>query len=165
MLKKFILLSCIAILIQACGSSSIKDAAPNVTSNPSGASVYANGLKIGTTPLRSNLYKQFPTGWTDWALSAEGVLAIKKQGCEDFTLKVNDGVLAKPIHAKLKCSGKPVVTQTAPVQTKAMPVKQPAKKKMSKVEKRLKELSDLYEKGVITKEEYKITRKRILNEL
>lgn len=164
MSKKIILLGCMIVFLQAC-SSSVKKSEPNVTSSPSGAIVSANGLKIGVTPLSTNLYKAFPTGWTDWKLSAQGVLTIKKTGCEDFTLKVDDAVLGKPIHARLKCSGKPVVIKTVPVQKPVTPVKHMPMKKMSKIERRLKELSHLFKSGVITKEEYKKTRVRILNEL
>jgi len=165
--KKIILLCLMAIFIQACGTSSVKDGVPNVTSSPSKAGVYANGVKLGVTPLRADLFKSFPASWQGWKLSATGVLAIKKTGCDDYVIQVNDGVLIKPIYAKLKCNIK-VVTPTsapAPVSKEVRSVNNPQKKKMSKIEKRLKELTELHKKGVITDAEYKNTRKRILSEM
>ena len=79
---------------------------------------------------------------------------VKMDGCEEYTLKVNDTILSNPIHAELRCSGvsKPEIST---------PVVRP----LSETEKRLEELEALYNKGVITKEEYNETRQRILNEL
>lgn len=167
MFKMTVLLSASIIFLQACGVSSVKNDTPNITSIPSGARVYANGLELGVTPLITDLFKAFPASWSDWKLSATGVLLLKKNGCEDYTLKVNDAVLAKPVYAKLKCSGRPVAGK--PVPTKDMqlsaPSHMPAKKKSSGIEKRLNELGRLYKKGLITNEEYKASRKRILGEL
>ena len=164
MLKKIIPLCLVILFMQACGSSSVKEGAPNVTSSPSGASVFANGVKLGVTPLKTDLFKSFPASWQGWKLSATGVLAIKKSGCEDFAIKVNDGILIKPIHAKLKCNAKVVTPVSAPIRKDVRPVKKP-QKKMSKIEKRLNELTELHKKGVITDAEYKNTRKRILSEM
>ena len=157
----------IALLLQACvgGSSSVKEAA-NVTSSPTGADVYANGTKIGTTPLHKNLYEVFPAGWENWVYQAQGTLMVKKEGCEDFSHKVGDRYLSKPIHVKLKCNGvvkpKPVMHQTKPaMQSQPAATAAPARG----VERRLQELDRLYKKGIINQQEYQATRKRILGEL
>jgi len=157
----------IIVLLQACSSSAVKESRPSVTSSPSGAAVYANGLKLGVTPLKKDLFKVFPTSWNNWKLSASGVLVLKKQGCKDYTLKVNDAILLKPVHAKLKCGLKPVMSEEAPSPPPqaVTPQKLPVKKKMSKLEMRLNELTRLYKKGVITDQEYRSTRKRILDEI
>ena len=160
------------VLLQACSGSSIKQQKlPNVTSNPSAATVYANSLELGKTPLRHNLYEAFPAGWENMAYQAQGVLMVKMDGCKDFTLKVTDFILSKPIHAELECSGAskpkdsmPVVKSgVAPGVKPATPVTKVNPR--GRTEKRLEELEVLYKKGVITKEEYKTTRERILNEL
>jgi len=150
-------------LLQACSGSAVKQQA-SVTSNPTGANVYANGVKVGKTPLYKNLYKVFPASWSSWTYQAAGVLSVKKPGCEDFNLKVSDAILVKPIHAKLKCDKQIVAPAAVPAHKSAVMMKT-KNKKMSKIEKRLDELKGLYQKGVITQEEYQATRKRILNEL
>ena len=154
------------IMLQGCSGSAVKQEGPAVTSNPSGAEVYANGEKLGVTPLHYKLYKAFPAGWKNWMYQAQGVLMVKMSGCEDFTLQVNDYVLSHPIHADLVCSDEmtPEVKSTASEEVKS-PVSEPVASPQSEIENRLNELEDLYEKGVITRQEYNETRERILNEI
>ena len=151
-------------LLQGCSGSSIKDQnRPNVTSNPSGATVYADLLELGKTPLRHDLYDAFPAGWKNATYQAQGILSVKKDGCKDFTLKVSDYILSKPIHAELKCNSASKSENSIPEIKADSSASQVAPS--SGTEKRLKELEALFKKGVITKEEYKTNRKRILNEL
>jgi len=155
----------VIVLLQGCSGAKVKEKLPNITSTPVAATIFANGVEIGITPLHKNLYEVFPAAWSGWTYQASGVLSVKKAGCSDFNLKVSDAILAKPIHAKLNCDKHYVAPVQMPVD---MPVKSSEKmnkKKMSKTEKRLGELKGLYGKGVITEDEYKATRKRILNEL
>ncbi len=154
-------------LMQACSGSSVKQPSPaNVTSTPSGATVYANELKLGVTPLHYEPYKAFPAGWRDAMYQAQGVLKVKMNGCEEFALKVNDYILSKPIHAELKCSEPSTPERsTATALEKTKSVVTPVVLPLSATEKRLEELEALYEKGIITKQEYNTTRERILNEL
>ncbi|MDX2462921.1 MAG: hypothetical protein QNK31_00285, partial [Porticoccus sp.] len=92
-------------LLQGCsGLSTTQEKPPSVTSSPSGAAVFANILELGQTPLQANLYEAFPAGWQSSIYQAQGVLIVKKDGCKDYTLKVNDLILSKPIHAELECS-------------------------------------------------------------
>ena len=97
---------------------------------------------------------------------AQGVLIVKMDGCEDYTLKVNDFILSKPVHAELECSepGSSEVSTTA-VEDNATPVVMPVVAPASETEKRLEQLESIYDKGMITDEEYRATRERILNEL
>lgn len=167
MFRVTVITICAMTLLQGCSGSSVKQHSPaDVTSNPSGATVYANQLKLGVTPLHYKLYKAFPAGWSDAMYQAQGVLIVKMDDCEDYTLKVNDYILSKPVHAELECSepGSSEVSTTA-VEKNAtsniMPVVTPA----SETEKRLEQLESIYDKGMITDEEYRATRERILNEL
>jgi len=155
MYKRIIYLVAITLLLQACVGGSVKpQQQASVTSSPVGASVYAGDKVLGVTPLIYDLYDAFPAGWANASYQAQGVLAIKKDGCEDFTLKVSDYILSKPLHADLKCieashEQKPTAAELTP----------------STIERRLKELKGLYDKGLVTKEEYGIARKRILDEI
>ena len=143
------------VLLQGCSDLSVKQQKlPSVTSSPSGATVYANILELGTTPLQHNLYDAFPAGWQNSTYQAQGILIIKMDGCKDYTLKINDFILSKPIHAELKCTRATRPEKSGTITTPH-----------GGTEKRLEELEALYKKGVITKDEYKKTRERILNEL
>ena len=166
MIKTAVLILSASILLPGCAGYSEKHEKPaNVTSNPSGAEVYADGKKLGVTPLHYKLYKAFPASWKDAMYQAHGVLTVKRDGCNDFTLDVNDYILSKPIHAELECTeadkSASTITKT---QDKDQSIAAPAAKTVGATEQRLKELEDLYSKGVITKDEYTATRERILSE-
>ena len=155
------------IMLQGCSGAAVKEGRPaNVTSNPSGAEVYANGEKLGVTPLHYELHKAFPAGWKNMMYQAQGVLMVKMDGCEDFTLQVNDYVLSNPIHADMVCSDEitPEVETTVSQEVKG-PVGETITSPQNEIENRLNELEDLYERGVITREEYRETRERILSEI
>lgn len=159
MFKTIITIFSTLLLLQGCAGTPIEQQkSPNVTSTPSGAVVYANNLEIGKTPLQRNLYDEFPAGWQGSTYTAQGVLMMKMEGCEDYALKINDRILSKPIHADLKCD-------TASAPKKSIAVETTQKKTESATEKRLKEVEALFKKGIITEDEYQKTRERILSEL
>ena len=152
-------------LLQGCAGSFIKGEKPaSVTSTPSGATVYANILELGKTPLHANLYDAFPAAWQNSIYQAQGVLVVKKDGCKDYTLKVSDLILSKPIHAELECNepDQPEKSTEAASSPAATPLNATTN---SGTEKRLKEAETLFKKGIITKDEYQKTRARILSEL
>ena len=143
------------VLLQGCSGLSVKQQKlPSVTSSPSGAVVYANILELGKTPLTHNLYDAFPAGWKNSMYQAQGILMVKKDGCKEYTLKINDLILSKPIHADLTFNLVKKSEKTTPVMNSR-----------GQAEKRFEELEALYKNGVITKDEYKKTRERILSEL
>jgi hypothetical protein len=155
------------ISLPGCSGSTVKQQGPaDVTSSPTGASVYANGEKLGITPLHYKLYKAFPAGWKDMMFQAQGVLTLKMDGCEDYILNVNDYLLSNPIHAELKCDGADSSALQQPAQQDAGNAsRQRAILPRAEVETRLKKLESLYQDGLITEDEYNATRKRILDEL
>ena len=166
MIKTAGIILSVSILLPGCAAYSDKHEKPaNVTSNPSGAEVYADGKKLGVTPLHYKLYKAFPASWKDAMYQAHGVLTVKHDGCKDFTLDVNDYILSNPIHAELECTetGESASTTTG-TQDKDQSEVIPAAQSAGTTEQRLIELEDLYSKGVITKDEYTATRERILSE-
>jgi len=154
MIKQTILTASIVFLLQGCNTASVKPEVANVTSTPSAATVYADDLKLGTTPLHHDLYDAFPASWKNSEYQAQGTLILKKTGCEDFAIKVNDSLLSKPVHAELKCS--------ATTDNKASDSPDTSE---NSITKRLNEAESLFEQGIITEDEYKATRKRILNDL
>lgn len=159
MYKTTIIIISTLFLLQGCAGSFTKQQKPaDVTSTPSGASVYVNGLEVGKTPLHKNLYDEFPAGWKNSIYQAQGVLMVKMDGCKDYALKINDLILSKPIHAELKCSEISTTKQSTPAAATLTATE-------GGIEKRLIKLEGLYKKGLITKDEYQKTRERILSEI
>ena len=155
----------ITTLLQACSGASLKQQeVPSVTSTPSGAAVYANGKKLGVTPLHYRLDTEFPAVWKNMMFQAQGVLAVKLDGCEDYTLEVNDYVLSRPIHAELDCAEGAGSRASAQEDREAVTATG-ATDAGAGIENRLRQLEDLLNRGIITESEYKTTRERILNEL
>ena len=61
MLNSKMLIISAVIMLQGCSGATVKEGRPaSVTSNPSGTEVYANGEKLGVTPLHYELHKAFP---------------------------------------------------------------------------------------------------------
>jgi hypothetical protein len=158
---------CLAIVALPGCSGALKDkGAANVTSEPSGATVYANGEKLGVTPLHHELYKAFPATWNNMMFQAQGVLMVKMDGCEDYILNVNDYILSRPIHAELRCDSAVAPVLQMPAQEDAGKAsQQKVTFARGQAESRLKELESLYHSGLITEDEYKTIRRRILDGL
>ncbi|MCG6864989.1 MAG: SHOCT domain-containing protein [Thiogranum sp.] len=132
-----------------------------VTSTPSGATVRADGTKLGETPLKVNIDKSFPSKWVaaeDYGIvyRVSGKLTIEKSGCDEYAVPVSHTAPAEDINVTLVCktdvqgpssagTAKPVISDD--------------------VEQRLKKLDKMYRDGVISAEEYKQHRARILGEL
>lgn len=132
-----------------------------VTSTPPGATVRANGDKLGETPLKVDIDTSFPHRWVpaeDYGVvyRVSGKLTVEKSGCDDYTVPVSPTAPAGDIDVTLVCTEKqpaPGAAETAkPVISEDM-------------EQRLKKLDQLYRDGVISAEEYKQHRNRILGEL
>jgi len=133
----------------------------NVTSTPAGATVRADGTKLGVTPLQVDIDASFPRKWVaaeDYGVvhRVSGNLTLEKSGCDDYTVPVSHIAPVEDINVTLVC--KDDVPEPTPAET--------AKPAMSEdMEQRLRKLDKLYRDGVITAEEYKQHRARILGEL
>jgi hypothetical protein len=176
------LLASSLLLLQGCGSGR---KGITIDSVPQGADILADGKKIGNTPMQIKQDDVFPPHWYGKSYMVKGLLEIKKEGCEDVSMQVDDLVLSKDIKKNLTC--KTVAMQKAPVAEKpatkkpvsqkpvakkAAPAAVPAKvepkspaKASSDIEDRLTKLKDLRDRGVISAEEYSEQRKRILESL
>lgn len=176
------LLASSLLLLQGCGSAR---KGITIDSDPQGADIFADGKKIGNTPMQIKQDDVFPPHWYGRSYMVKGLLEIKKEGCEDVSMQVNDLVLSKDIKKNLACksaathkapvvempavkktvSQKPSVQKAAPA---ALPAKVEAKspaKASNDIESRLNRLKDLRDRGVISAEEYSEQRKRILESL
>ena len=138
----------------------------SISSKPSGAAVYANGAKVGKTPLAIVPDQVFPPRFVGMSYRAFGTLAIRKAGCEEYTRQVNDYVLSKDIHVKLKCNPDyhPPAAESSPVESSGNGASGNGKAHDS-VAFRLRRLEALHKDGLITDQEYHAIRKRILSGL
>lgn len=96
-----------ATVLSGCagtGSSSESQAGRiRITSEPAGAVAYADGAELGATPLQIVPGNHFRSGFVGFSYRYVGKLTIKKAGCEPWSTEVNDAILSKDIHARLKC--------------------------------------------------------------
>lgn len=175
------LLASSLLLLQGCGSRK----GITIDSEPQGADILADGKKIGNTPMQIKQDDVFPPHWYGGSYMVKGLLEIKKEGCDDVSMQVNDLVLSKDIKKNLTCkqvamqkapvaekpaekktvSQKPAVQKAAPAAAPAKVESKPPAKVSSDIESRLTKLKDLRDRGVISAEEYSEQRKRILESL
>lgn len=151
-----------------------------IDSVPQGATVLANGIEIGTTPLPIDPGKHYHASFTSGGSTGGiiefryvGSLALKKPGCKDYSTQVNDNILSKDIDIQLDCdpayrpvAAQPVtpapVTPPAAVVAPGIPEKQPART-YSDAQERLLQIESLHNKGLLSDEEYQALRKRVLD--
>ena len=175
------------LILQGCGSGK---KGITIDSEPRGADILADGKNIGKTPMHIKQDDVFPPHWYGSSYMVKGELEINKDGCEGYSMKVNDAVLMNDIKASLKCSPgmmkaapaaavEPVekAVNDTPAASTAVPVKAavPAKSSSTEsskpvvvdadIEQRLDKLKGLRDRGVITADEYSVQRRRILDSL
>lgn len=135
----------------AAGDNPIK-----IESDPSGAAVYVMGEKVGVTPLKISHKDVFPNTYPKEKESVYGRITLKKEGCSDFTRTVSAEIGNNGLHARLDCGDmNPASSKTS----------RDAPRSSETVEQRLDKIKDLLNKGLITEEEAKQARERILNDL
>ena len=150
---------CSALLLSGCGGIRVSDSAGRIklATDPAGATAYANGNALGSTPLDIAPGEHFAAGFVGMAYRYYGQLSFKKPGCEPYVIDVNDHILSRDVHAKLKCDP----DYRAPAS--AMPKQ--ASPGTETYTERLERIEALHTKGLISDEEYRSLRKRILDVL
>jgi len=128
----------------------------NIESEPAGAEVYVMGEKIGLTPLKINPRDVFPITYPKDKESLYSKVPLKKAGCSDLTKSVSMKITNVGLHAQLEC--RDMNPPSSPM-AKAVPGISES------VEQRLEKIKDLLNKGLITEEEAKKARERVLNDL
>jgi len=135
---------------QPVGNGTIK-----IDSVPSGADVYVMGDKVGITPTEISSDAVFPNLYPNEKLSLYGKVTLKKTGCADFTRPVSADINSAGLHAKLDCAE---ANPAAAAPNQVPRVSETA-------EQRLEKIKDLLNKGLITEDEAKQARARVLNDL
>jgi len=135
-------------LSQGCAPLPAEPGFIAVESEPAGADVIVMGEQKGRTPLQLRLEDVFPVTYPAEKRALYGKIVLKKEGCRELTLPVSSKVYAKGVKARLDCNARP----SADLAT-------------GTVGERLRQLKALREQGLITEEEAKAARRRILDEL
>jgi len=139
------------IQTQSAGNNPI-----NVESEPTGAEVYVMGDRIGVTPLKVNPQDIFPITYPKDKESLYGKVTLRKAGCSDLTSTISMKITNVGLHVRLECGD---TNPASPSAAKAAPGISES------VEQRLEKIKDLLNKGLITEEEAKKARERVLNDL
>ncbi|MGB9093388.1 MAG: PEGA domain-containing protein [Gallionella sp.] len=155
--KSFIIFSLLLLAGCSSGGSAFPPAgnAPfKVESDPAGAAVYVMGENMGVTPMQLSHTDVFPNIYPREKESLYGKIILRKAGCKDYTRTVSGDITSFGLHAKLDCASSApapsAAAQAAPSET---------------VEQRLDKIKELLNKGLISEDEAKKARARILNEL
>jgi hypothetical protein len=90
----------IVILMLMVFLSGCVDQIITITSNPTDAAVYVNRDRLGNTPLIISKDDLMPM-WSYNTNFTRAVITLKKEGFEDYVLKVNELYIPETIHANL----------------------------------------------------------------
>lgn len=175
-----------ALLLSACHGLGAKPGKVSVTSEPVGAEVWVMGAKVGETPMILDENLVFPLTYPKDKQALYGMVELRKAGCASSTLSVSAKKVERGINVKLDCgqaAPKPAPVMPAPVSVvapapiappvSAVPVVPAAPAESTKpmlieganVEARLRRVIELRDKGVISEQEAREIRQRILGEL
>jgi hypothetical protein len=157
-MRRLGLLAAATVLSGHAGLASGSDERIRIISEPAGAIAYADGSELGVTPLEIAPGEYFRSGFVGFSYRYYGKLAVKKAGCEPWSSEVNDNVLSKDVRVQLKCDPnfRPAKAQAGPA-SGAQPV--------NPMIERLERIEALHKKGLISDEEYKQLRARIIDKL
>lgn len=148
------ILTCVSLL-PACAWIKSNPDRISISSDPPRATVYAMGKNLGVTPLDIRQRDVFPPTYGPDQEPLYGLIVIRHAGCRDYIQHADIDAYRKGIMAKLEC-GDPKPTET---------LRAPPKDETPSIEKRLQLLKELLDKGLITEDEAKASRRRILEGL
>ena len=114
------------------------------------------GEKVGVTPLKISHQDVFPNIYPKEKLSVYGRVTLKKSGCSDFTRTISAEISNAGLRAQLDC------VNMIPASSKTF---MEAPHSSENLEQRLDKIKELLNKGLISEEEAKKARARVLNEL
>ena len=158
-----------ASLLSGCAgtgdSSETQSGHIRITSEPAGAIAYADGAELGATPLAIAPGNHFRSGFVGFSYRYVGKLSIKKPGCETWSTEVNDAILSKDIHARLKCDPNYQPLSTAAPSSGSSSNSGSNSPSKDQTIERLERIETLHKKGLISDEEYKQSRTRIIEKL
>lgn len=142
-----------------------------VDSTPPGADVFAIGGRLGSTPMSLSERDVYPNWYPDDLAHLYGVLILRKAGCEDYSKRLTLDDIGKGIQVQLDCTRDAVPAEQS---SQAGPVEEVSPENadtgssasaamMQRRLHQLKVLQELLDDRLITEEEERAIRKRVLN--
>ena len=141
----------LAVALSGCAAMPKDASIIPVESDPPGATVYVLDKAYGTTPLVLRHQDVFPVTYDPARQHLYGRIVLRKEGCREHAQPVSTKVYARGLSVRLDCGPVGAGQPAAPLPTT--------------VESRLRQLKDLREQGLVTEEEAREIRQRILNDL
>ena len=141
----------LAVALSGCAAMPKDASIIPVESDPPGATVYVLDKAYGTTPLVLRHQDVFPVTYDPARQHLYGRIVLRKEGCREHAQPVSTKVYARGLSVRLDCGPVGAGQPAAPLPTT--------------VENRLRQLKDLREQGLVTEEEAREIRQRILNDL
>jgi len=162
MMSSRLTLALAALLTVGGCSSPLTQGTPetlSVRSEPA-ATVLVMGRDMGMTPLTIPVNAVFPAAYPPEQELLYGRITLQRQGCKDYVATVSGKVLSRGLDVQLDCAAiAPPAAVPAPVASPA-PAAEPAS-----ASQRLRQLDDIRRQGLISDEEYRQLRQRILDTL
>lgn len=155
----------VSLLFAGGCSSNLTQGTPEtiaVQSTPA-ATVVVMGQELGTTPMTVPVKAVFPSSYPPEQEALYGRITLKKDGCADYVTTVSGKVLSRGIKAELDC-GVVKAPAATPIQAAEPPSPAPAAPSHSPSQ-RLRQLDEVYKQGLISDDEYRQLRQRILDSL
>lgn len=153
-LIRFILaLPAIIFSLQAC------TVPVTLKTRPQGATVIANGEIIGVTPLEINPDELFPAKFKGYQWEREGTLQFERVGCKSQSWPVTNESVKRSVRVDLDCE--PGAAAMAPRPATIEPI--PVPKTGASTLERLQELNQMQQRGLISEEEFRLMRQRVLD--
>ncbi len=153
----------LSAVLQGCASLHPNPGSISVESDPAGAEVFVMGRNVGVTPLKLSAGDVFPSSYRPDQAALYGTVTLRHAGCEDYNKRVDTDAYSKGIKASLDCGNKPA--QAAPATPTAPATPNAEDDGTSSIEARLRRVKELQDKGLITDDEARAARKRILEGL
>ncbi len=174
----------LAVLITGCNAigtvtqDGSADTRIQITSEPSGATVYLMGKKTGVTPITVSERDIYPVSYAPETEKYYGKIMLRKEGCKEFSRRLTRSNVYEGLTAKLDCgtraANEQVPDQLPEAQPPLAPAPAPARTPYpgdpaassdvpAQQLEQLRTLQRLQEEGVLTDEEEENLRKRILN--
>lgn len=151
-----------------------------VQSTPSDATVYVMDQAVGQTPLELTQQSLYPNTYPQDKADLYGVITLKKAGCQDYVKRISSRDIATGVQAQLDCGENRAAANAASTRPAAAPApipepavtntpETPAASTPTPAERsarqRLQRIDQLKDEGLITEQEYRAVRQRILDSL
>ena len=142
-----------------------------VDSTPAGADVFVIGGKLGKTPIRLSERDIYPNWYPDEQAHLYGMIILRKTGCNEFSKRLTLDDIDKGVQVQLDCNQDAASAEQTPpaVNAQQTPMESGATGQSAHPAttqrrlRQLKVLQELLDDSLITEEEERTIRRRILN--